>query len=416
MEWGTVLLKIKSYSIISATRTVGLLTAVLLVLATGLAMNVAIYHDKNNEVHRAVMLYDILFMEHPTPENFSKYLDKHNLTPVSGNDIKNVREFGTPLIEDELLRRTLQSGKIEIFVYKDHYYYAYKMHDMYYYRSDEPMTPFQLYIGITAVLLLLLLIVLYRYMSMGVKPLKQLHQQIERFSQGEQDIDTRVDGEDEVAQVANAFHHSVEKVTALERSRSLFMRNVMHELKTPITKGKLMSVILDLKREDREELNDLFEQMQSHLNDLAQVESLTAKSLELNPKRYALIDIVEQTYDMLGISDDQCKNYLQHEKVTVDFNLFAFALKNLIDNGIKYADVLPITLRYKNDCIEVINKGQPLKEDFNAYLKAFARDHTYHSIEGMGLGLYIANEIIEKHGYKLQYRYEKGAHHFAICV
>ena len=410
------MLKIKSYSIISATRIVGLIAAILLVIATVLAINVAIYHDKNNEVHRAVMLYDILFMEHPTPEKFEKYLNKHNLTPVSGVDIKNVREFGTPLIEDELLRRTLQSGKIEIFVYKDHYYYAYKMHDMYYYRSDEPMTPFTLYISLTAVVLLLILLGLYRYMTMGVKPLKRLHQQIERFSQGEKDIDTRVEGSDEVAQVANAFHDSVEKVTALEKSRSLFMRNVMHELKTPITKGKLMSVLLNINPKERADLNELFEQMQTHLNDLAQVESLTAKSLELSPKEYALIDIVEQVYDMLGVSEDKCKSYVQHEKVFVDFNLFAYALKNLVDNGIKYADTLPILIRYRDHCIEVINKGNPLSEDFNAYLKAFARDRTYHSIEGMGLGLYIANEIIEKHGYTLQYEYKNGAHHFKICL
>ena len=408
--------KIKSYSIISATRIVGFIAGVLLVMATVLAINVAIYHDKNNEVHRAVMLYDILFMEHPTPEDFTKYLNQHNLTPVTGVDIKNVREFGTPLIEDELLRRTLQSGKIEIFVYKDHYYYAYKMHDMYYYRSDEPMTPFTLYISITAIVLLLILLGLYRYMTMGVKPLKRLHQQIERFSQGEKDIDTRVEGNDEVAQVANAFHDSVEKVTALEQSRSLFMRNVMHELKTPITKGKLMSVLLDIDVKEQAELNELFEQMQTHLDDLAQVESLTAKSLELEVREYALIDIVEQVCDMLGINEDQCKSYIQNEKVNVDFNLFAYALKNLVDNGIKYAESLPIVVRYKEGCIEVINKGVPLSEDFNSYLKAFKRDRNYHSIEGMGLGLYIANEIIEKHGYTLQYTYKNNAHHFNICL
>jgi len=408
--------KIKSYSIISATRTVGLIAAVLLVIATLLAINVAIYHDKNNEVHRAVMLYDLLFMEHPAPEDFKKYLKKHNLTPVSGVDIKNVREFGKPLIEDELLRRTLQSGKIEIFVYKDHYYYAYKMHDMYYYRSDAPMTPFTLYISITAIVLLLILLGLYRYMTMGVKPLKRLHQQIERFSQGEKEIDTRVEGSDEVAQVANAFHDSVEKVTALEKSRSLFMRNVMHELKTPITKGKLMTVLLDVEEKERVAFNELFEQMQTHLDDLAQVESLTAKSLELEPKEYALIDIVEQAYDMLGTSEDECKSYLRHEKVFVDFNLFAYALKNLIDNGIKYAEKLPIILRYEEDCVKIINRGAPLTEDFNAYLKAFVRDRNYHSIEGMGLGLYIANEIIEKHGYRLEYEYQDGAHCFKICI
>jgi len=287
---------------------------------------------------------------------------------------------------------------------------------MYYYRSDVPMTPFKLYISVTVILLLLLLIFLYRYMTMGVKPLKRLHQQIKRFSQGEQQIDTRVNGSDEVAQVANAFHDSVEKVHALEQSRSLFMRNVMHELKTPITKGKLMTVLLDVDAQEKAELNELFEQMQTHLNDLAQVESLTAKSLELQPKEYALIDIVEQAYDMLGINEDQCKDYLQHEKVFVDFNLFAYALKNLIDNGIKYAEVLSIHINYEEICLKVINKGQPLKEEFNSYLRSFARVRTYHSIEGMGVGFYIDNEIIEKHGYSLEYQYTNGSHHFNICL
>jgi two-component system OmpR family sensor kinase len=287
---------------------------------------------------------------------------------------------------------------------------------MYYYRSDVPMTPFMLYISIIAIVLLLILLGLYRYMSMGVKPLKRLHQQIERFSQGEKDIDTRVEGSDEVAQVANAFHDSVEKVTALEQSRSLFMRNVMHELKTPITKGKLMSVLLDIDVKEQEELNELFEQMQTHLDDLAQVESLTAKSLELEVREYALVDIVEQVCDMLGINEDQCKSYIKNEKVNVDFNLFAYALKNLVDNGIKYTESLPIVVRYQEGCIEVINKGAPLTEDFNSYLKAFRRDRNYHSIEGMGLGLYIANEIIEKHGYTLQYTYKNEAHHFKVCL
>jgi len=177
-----------------------------------------------------------------------------------------------------------------------------------------------------------------------------------------------------------------------------------------------MSVLLDIDVKEREDPNELFEQMQTHLNDLAQVESLTAKSLELEPKEYALIDIVEQAYDMLGINEDKCKNYLQHEKVYVDFNLFAYALKNLIDNGIKYAEQLPIILMYEDNCIKVINKGQPLAEDFNDYLKAFTRDRTYHSIEGLGLGLYIANEIIEKHGCILQYEYKDGSHHFNICL
>ncbi|MEJ2469357.1 MAG: HAMP domain-containing protein, partial [Campylobacterales bacterium] len=140
-----------------------------------------------------------------------------------------------------LLRRTFQSGNIEVFVYKDHYYYAYKMHDMYYYRSDEPMTPYKLYILSAFAVLLIAVVLLYRYMSGSIEPLQNLHRQIRRFANGEKGIDTKVEGSDEVAQVANAFHESVGKIEALQRSRSLFLRNVMHELKTPISKGKLLA-------------------------------------------------------------------------------------------------------------------------------------------------------------------------------
>jgi len=409
------LLSIKNNSIIVSTKIFSLIAAILLISTTILAIYATIYRDKNNEVHRAVMLYDKLFMEHPSKEDFQKYLKKHTLTPVTGETIENVKKFGEPLIEDELLRRTLQSGKINIFIYEGHYYYAYEMHDMYYYRSDEPMTPFKLYISLVAILLLLLFMMFYRYMTQGIKPLKKLHKNIKDFSLGKKDIDTRVDGTDEVAQVANSFHDAVKKIEALEKSRSLFMRNVMHELKTPITKGKIMTVLLNISINEKEQLNDLFEQMQSHLNNLALVESLTAKSLELDQKDYALIDIIEQAIDMLDIDEKSISSFIKDEKIYVDFNLFSFAIKNLIDNAMKYTETLPITIKYENNCLRVINKGKELNGDFKSYLKAFVRDSTYNSIEGMGLGLHITNEIVQIHGYKFVYEYKNGLHHFSIC-
>jgi len=409
------LLSIKNNSIIVSTKIFSFIAAILLLSTTVLAIYATIYKDKNNEVHRAVMLYDKLFMEHPSKDDFQKYLKKHTLTPVTGETIENVKKFGKPLIEDELLRRTLQSGKINIYIYNGHYYYAYEMHDMYYYRSDEPMTPFKLYISLVAVLLLFLFIMFYRYMTQGIKPLEKLHKNIKDFSLGKKDIDTRVDGTDEVAQVANSFHEAVKKIEALEKSRSLFMRNVMHELKTPITKGKIMTVLLEIDDKEKEQLNELFEQMQAHLNNLALVESLTAKSLELDKKSYALIDLIEQATDMLDTDEDELNIYIKDETIYVDFNLFSFAIKNLIDNAMKYASSLPVIIKYENDCLNVINRGKELKGDFNSYLKAFARDSTYSNIEGMGLGLHITNEIVQIHGYKFVYKYKDGLHYFSIC-
>lgn len=411
----TVLWNIKTHSIIFASRLVGLIAALALIAATLMAVSLSMYLDKRNEVGRAVMLYDLLFMTKPSKEDFHRYLKQHKLTPVGGKEMQRIREQGTYLIEDPLLRRTFQSGNIEIFIYDDHYYYAYKMHDMYYYRSDEPMTPYKTYIFFTFALLLIALILLYRYISGSIEPLRNLHTQIRRFAEGEQEIDTRVSGNDEVAQVANAFHDSVQKVRALQKSRSLFMRNVMHELKTPISKGKLLTHLLQTDPGDKALLGELFDQMQGHLNDLARVESLTAQSLDLDIRPYAAVDIVDQAIDLLGADRNDLDIKVQNERIRVDFNLFSYALKNLVDNALKYAASKPVVLRFDNDCIRISNTGAPLKEHISTYLKAYQRDTSQHSLEGMGLGLYIVNEIVQRHGYALEYAYRDGMHHFSIC-
>lgn len=406
---------LKARSIIFSARLVGFLAGVLLILATFMAVQLSMYLDNRNEVYRAVMLYDVLFMKHPTPDEFQHYLKEHKLTPIGGEQMQRIKEKGTPLIEDPLLRRTFQSGNIEIFIFEDHYYYAYKMHDMYYYRSDAPMTPYKLYIAATFVALLMALVLLYRYISGSIEPLRNLYTQIRRFAEGEKGIDTHVEGSDEVAQVANAFHESVQKIELLQKSRSLFMRNLMHELKTPISKGKLLGDLLDIDEKDKALLNNLFEQMQGYLNDLARVDSLTTRSMELDIRSYAAIDVIDQAIDMLDVDRADIALHVNGETINVDFNLFAYALKNLIDNALKYSHTKPVHVTMENECLTVANTGTPFKEHYTTYIKAYQRDMSQHALEGMGLGLYIVNEIALRHGYELRYRFEEGKHHFSIC-
>ncbi|MEJ2499823.1 MAG: ArsS family sensor histidine kinase [Campylobacterales bacterium] len=408
--------KVRARSIIFSARLVGAIAALLLIASTVMAVYFSIYLDKRNEIQRAVMLYDLLFMTKPTPEEFRRYLKEHKLTPVGGKEMERIRAEGKPFIEDPLLRRTFQSGNIEVFVYEDHYYYAYKMHDMYYYRSDEPMTPYKLYILSAFAVLLIAVVLLYRYMSGSIEPLQNLHRQIRRFANGEKGIDTKVEGSDEVAQVANAFHESVGKIEALQRSRSLFLRNVMHELKTPISKGKLLAHLIEADAKDKATLEELFEQMEGHLSDLARVESLTARHLELDVRPYAAVDVIDQAVDLLGVPRSKLAISIEDGTVRVDFNLFAFAVKNLIDNALKYASKPPVAIDFRDGCLRIANFGAPLKEHYTHYLKAYQRDLSQHALEGMGLGLYIVNEIVTRHGYTLEYRYEKGRHVFMICL
>ncbi len=393
---------------------VGYIAGALLVLTTLLAMNLSVYLDKKNEVYRAVMLYDLLFMKHPSKEDFERYRQTHKLTPVGGAKMQEVEKKGLPLIEDELLRKTLQSGDIAIYVYEEHCYYAYKMDTMFYYRSDEAMTPYKLYIAIVSFFLFLLLIMLFRYISSSINPLQELYVQIQRFANGEKNINIKVKGNDEVAQVANAFDASVKRTQALEKSRALFLRNVMHELKTPISKGKMLMHFIEGEAKDKLLLEDLFDQMQGHLDDFARVESLTEKNLELDLKTYAVIDLVDHAIDMLDIKMEEFSIDVKAERVKVDFKLFSYVIKNLLDNAFKYKDAKQIYISFAKNRLSIKNVGTPFKEEISKYLNAYERDLTQHSLEGMGLGLYIVDGIVNRHGYDFLYAFEEGMHCFSI--
>lgn len=66
---------------------------------------------------------------------------------------------------------------------------------------------------------------------------------------------------DEISQVSEAFYQAIVQIRKLNQSRQFFLRNIMHELKTPITKGLLtLEMIEDNKYKER--LNGVFTRLE----------------------------------------------------------------------------------------------------------------------------------------------------------
>jgi len=91
----------------------------------------------------------------------------------------------------------------------------------------------------------LIIITAYILTLRKLRPLRTLKRQMDRFAKGDLEINCQTDGEDEIAQVSNAFHNAVTQINKLNQSRQLFLRNIMHELKTPITKGRISAEMLE---------------------------------------------------------------------------------------------------------------------------------------------------------------------------
>ena len=256
-----------------------------------------------------------------------------------------------------------------------------------------------------------LIILLYLWIMKSLQPLTELKSKIQTFSQGDLNIVCKSDKEDEIAEVANEFDHAVTMIRELIQSRQLFLRAIMHELKTPIGKGRLIAEMLPDKK-NKERMHSIFERLNLLIDEFAKIEKITSKNFDLVIKPYKMSDLVEASIDMLMVEYPQRLiriDIIQDYSINVDFELFTLTIKNLLDNGIKYSTNKHIIVRIDTNKVEIHNQGEALKEPLKSYFKPF---HT--SKQGLGLGLYIVKSILDIHKMKLHYDHKEGKNIFTV--
>lgn len=263
-----------------------------------------------------------------------------------------------------------------------------------------------------------LLISLYVSVINSLMPLKKLSSDIRKFGAGNMDVNiAKPDSNDEIAKVAIEFDAAASKIRELLRSRQLFLRTIMHELKTPIGKGRIVSEMVQ-NETHKSRLIAIFERLDMLINEFGKIEQLLSKNYALNYQESYFSNILEQARDMLMLDKFEEKvsvDIRQDILLRVDFGLFSLAIKNLIDNALKYADDKKAQVICDKDGIVVRNLGQPLQNPIEYYLQAFIREKGNKS-GGMGLGLYIIDHICQMHKFSLKYSYEDGYHTFKICT
>jgi len=275
--------------------------------------------------------------------------------------------------------------------------------------KNKPKYPLKRIIVFTIVFLLIILLYFWVVRSLG--PISELKNKIKTFSEGNLDIQCASDRNDEIGEVANEFDHAVKTIRELIQSRQLFLRAIMHELKTPIAKGRLMSEMLtDEKSKMR--MHSIFQRLNLLIDEFAKIEKIASKNFELHLHPYKMTDLLEASIDMLMVENPSRLITTEIKKdyiLNVDFELFTLVIKNLLDNAIKYSTDKHITVIINEDRIEILNNSEELKEPLENYFKPF---HTSKS--GLGLGIYIVKSILDIHHRELEYRYEEGKNIFVV--
>ena len=249
--------------------------------------------------------------------------------------------------------------------------------------------------------------------------LRNLKNMIRRAGEEDKFSLIEVEANDEIGQIAGEFNTTMQKIDAIKQARALFLRNILHEFRNPIMKGRIMAdMIAEILQDDKagDRLKQIFIRLEMILGEVVKVEKLVSNEWELKKKKHRVIDIVDHSVDMLLLKDTSRIEVLADGEISaveVDFELYATGVKNLIDNALKYStNKVVVSIDKSALCISSV--GDELEPERLEFDRAFNR-RVETSNSGLGLGLYIANQIFKKHGHTLKHKHEDGKNIFMIC-
>ena len=262
------------------------------------------------------------------------------------------------------------------------------------------------------------LIAVYFISEKVIGPLKAMSQAAKSFAAGKFDVRVPVKGKDEVAELATAFNNMATDLENLENMRRVFLANVSHDLRTPMTTiAGFIDGIIDgaIPPEKHEYYLNLIaaevRRLSRLVGALLDISRLQSGDREFKKTAFDVCEMARQIY----ISFEQ-KIYKKKLDVSFDLdgeNMLAYAdrdaiyqvMYNLCDNAVKFSreggkNIVSIHQRDKKLIVGIYNEGEGIaEEDLPFVFDRFYKSDKSRGLDksGVGLGLYIAKAIIDAH-------------------
>lgn len=209
------------------------------------------------------------------------------------------------------------------------------------------------------------------------------------------------------------------------KARDQFLAIASHELKTPVTSMLLQvqtaihnirnvslanfSVANLLKMLEGTEQQS--QRLSKMVNDLLNLSLITTGKLDLEPENTDLSKVVKDVADNFSerLKRDNNALTVTAEKPVIgvwDKVRIAQAVTNLISNAIKYGDNKPISISVTNSHdrakLTVQDEGIGIShENQKRIFERFERAVSSKDFQGLGVGLYITNQIVKAHNGKI---------------
>ncbi len=269
-------------------------------------------------------------------------------------------------------------------------------------------------LNILVLLDIAVLVIIFFIILKMLSPLRELIAKMQAFAQGAYQSRAAVKSRDEIGEVAQTYNMMAQNLEDLITSRQELLRDVGHELRTPIAKGLFAVETLEASP-SKSIIHRSFSELERLIAELLEIEKLHAVKT-LQSETFKAETLILEALSRLILEDESKITIDIRSNFTIqgDLGYLALALKNLIDNAVKYALSYPVSVTADEETIVVKNRGERLNSNFAHYLEPFTREEGSRQSEGYGLGLNIVKKILDRHHLVLQYDYLEGFHTFSI--
>ncbi|MCP9770786.1 sensor histidine kinase [Lacihabitans sp. LS3-19] len=225
--------------------------------------------------------------------------------------------------------------------------------------------------------------------------------------------------DDEIGQMAETINKLLQRAENAVFTQKMFVANISHELKNPLTKIFTQIELLEMKYKNFPEFHA---QIVSLREDTLKLNNLTSSLLQLanifsdeNAHPLSEIRIDEVVIDAVSEFKKwnpektihiKLENFPEDENALVIFgnvDALKVVFKNLMDNACKFSSnleaFLEIAFTPKQIAVSIRNEGKPIPlDEISQIFQPFYRsDSTAKGKSGHGVGLAIVKQIIEIH-------------------
>lgn len=236
-----------------------------------------------------------------------------------------------------------------------------------------------------------------------------------------QNLHTRLDvanQKDEIGRLITTFNNLLDRIEAAFQMQKIFVANVSHELKNPLTKIRSQLEVSTLKERSQLEYQLTIRSVLEDIQELAQLSNTLLELAKVSEDQNDLLTETVRVDDLLLDSRQMLIQSNPSYNILIDFDdlpeddtwleiagnptLLKTAFLNLMDNACKFSEDLSVSVALKcnaeNIHLKFSDQGKGIPEkDQGLVFQPFYRSENTANIKGYGIGLSLVERIVRLH-------------------